>query len=71
MSADRADALKAVDEAFTEGVKHLYAVFVQGLIGGEPSDGLKRHFTNGLAHHCDTHGKTTAAVIDYFQGEKP
>jgi hypothetical protein len=72
VSADRADAIKAIDDAFNEGVKHLYAVFVQGLVAGTPAPAeLAQHFTNGLAFQCDAHGKSTAAVIDYFQGVKP
>lgn len=70
MSADRAGALKAVDDAFRDGVEHLYEIFVQGLeTGSQPVD-LIQHFRAGLAHRCNAHGKTTAAVIDYFQGEK-
>jgi hypothetical protein len=71
VSADRAGALKAIDDAFRDGVEHLYEIFVQGLETGTPSQAeLIQHFRAGLAHRCNAHGKTTAAVIDYFQGEK-
>jgi hypothetical protein len=70
VSADRAGALKAVDDAFRDGVEHLYEIFVQGLETGMSPAELIQHFRAGLAHRCNAHGKTTAAVIDYFQGEK-
>lgn len=69
---NREDAIQAVDDAFADGVKHLYDVFVQGLEAGEPKPAvLAEHFRNGLAFHCDAHGKTTAIVNDYFKGFKP
>jgi hypothetical protein len=71
VSADRADAIKAVDEAFTDNVKHLYAVFVLGLDDEEPSATLAERFKKGLAIACDAHGKTTAIIENYFRGYKP
>lgn len=67
---NRDDAVKAVDDAFADGVKHLYAIFVQGLTAGEAADTLCERFRKGLALQCDAHGKTTALVADYFAGFK-
>jgi hypothetical protein len=64
-------ALKAVDEAFAEGVRKMFAIFVQGLEADKPDvAGLSTRFRRGLAFHCDAHGKTTAIVADYFRGFK-
>lgn len=72
MSSHRAEALKAVDEAFADGVKHLYVIFELGLLTGKPPlEELTEHFMGGLARHCDAHNKTIAAVIKYFQEIKP
>jgi exonuclease VII small subunit len=68
---NRDDAIKAVDEAFNDGVKHLYETFVTLLETKQlPLDQMSEHFRSGLAYHCDAHAKTTALVIDYFQGFK-
>lgn len=69
--SDQGDAMKAVDEAFSDGVKHLFGVLVQGLIVDSNRDELTERFKRGLAHYCDAHGKATAAVIDYFAGLRP
>jgi hypothetical protein len=65
---NREDTLKSIDEAFADGVKHIYFVFVQGFSSGEPLNGLCERFGKGLASHCDAHGKTTAIVENYFKG---
>lgn len=68
---NREDAIKAVDDAFADGVKHLYSIFVTGLETGDPPlPVLTRHFTDGLAFHCDAHAKTTALIENYFAGFK-
>jgi hypothetical protein len=67
----REDAIKAVDDAFVDGVKRLYAVFVQGLSTGEKPTVLGERFRRGLAVECDAHGKTTAIVEDYFKCSRP
>lgn len=64
---NQADTLKAVDDAFAQGIDQIYSVFVQGLVGGEPAAVLGERFGRGLAFHCDAHAKTTAIVIDYFK----
>lgn len=66
---DRDIALKAVDKAFTEGLKHTYGVLVQGLIVGSNRDELTQRFQRGLAHHCAGHAEAVAAVVDYFARE--
>jgi hypothetical protein len=68
---NREDAIKAVDGAFDDGIRHLYSIFEQGLVTGQPLSELTEHFLKGLAFHCDAHGKTTAIVNDYFKGFKP
>lgn len=68
---NREDAVKAVDDAFNEGVKHLYEIFVTLLETKQlPLAQMTENFRNGLAFHCDAHAKTTAIVIDYFAGFK-
>lgn len=70
MRTHRADALKAVDEAFSEGVKHLYTVLVQGIADDKPRESVLR-FKNGLDLHCDAHRKAMAAIGIYFEELKP
>lgn len=69
---NREAALKAVDDAFDDGIRHLHSIFVTGLETGQPPlTELTEHFRKGLAFHCDAHGKTTTIVENYFQGYKP
>jgi hypothetical protein len=68
---NREDALKAVNEAFADGVKHLYSVFVTMLETRQlPLTQMTENFRAGLAFHCDAHGKTTAIVENYFSSFK-
>jgi hypothetical protein len=62
----RDDAIKAVDDAFAESVKHLYDLLAQGLISGEPEDKLADRFRKGLAFHGDARVKATAIIEEYF-----
>jgi hypothetical protein len=64
---NREDTLKAVDDAFVDGVKRLYEVFVEGLEIGTPPQQLGERFKRGLAFHTDSHGKTAAIVEDFFK----
>lgn len=68
---NRDDAIKAIDGAFDDGVRHLYSVFVTLLeTKQETLEQMTENFRNGLAFHCDAHAKTTAIVMDYFEGFK-
>lgn len=61
----RAEAQKAIDEAFADGLKRMFAVLVNGLEEGEPTRAMK-NFTNGLAIHDDAHSKASAAIDKIF-----
>jgi hypothetical protein len=63
--------LEAIDRAYDRAIEHLYDVYAAGLIRGEPHAELGRLLAAGVAHHCDAHGKATAAIINYFKGGKP
>jgi hypothetical protein len=67
---NKEDALKAIDCAFDDGVKHLYDVFLQGLVTGTDAATLAERFHKGLAFHNEAHGKTKAIVEDYFRTHK-
>lgn len=68
---NRDDAAKAVDDAFADGVKHLYDIFVEGIEIGTPLTTLAERFRKGLAFHRCAHSETAAVVEDYFKGLKP
>lgn len=72
MSADRDTALKALDDAFADGVKRLFSVFLQGLEDPSATQAeLMGRFKRGLAYHCDAYGKTKAIVETYFGASRP
>ena len=60
----RADAQKAIDEAFAEGIKRLFDFLVENLEVETP-EALKR-FTNGIAKHDEAHTKASAAIDKIF-----
>ena len=59
----RTDAQKAIDEAFADGLKHLFGVLVQGLQEAETREGpAESRFIAGLAAHA----KASAAIDKIF-----
>lgn len=63
----RAKALEAVDEAFADGIKRLFAMLVTSLTTDEhhPDEALNR-FTHGVAAHDDAHSRASSAVEKIF-----
>jgi hypothetical protein len=61
----RADAQKAIDEAFAEGLKHLFVVLVQNLQGEARRD-AENHFMAGIAFHDEAHAKASTAIDRIF-----
>lgn len=62
---NRADAMRAIDDAFADGLKKMFAVLVDGLIEGETSKAIKA-FTGGLSFHDEAHAKASAAIEQIF-----
>lgn len=64
-----ADALKAVDEAFADGVKKLFGVLVTNAIDGSTTaERAADRFSVGFAIHCHVHQAATAIVERHFNG---
>lgn len=61
----RADALKALDDAFADGVKQLYSVLRANVISGTPDSAGK--FEKGIASHIETHVIASASVTKIFE----
>jgi hypothetical protein len=65
---NREATLRAIDEAFVDGVKHLYGPLVSGLETNQPPDDLIAKFRSALGFHCDAHAKAKAVIDRYFTG---
>lgn len=61
----RADAQRAIDDAFADGLKKLFAVMVDNLEAGEPTKGIKE-FTAGLGFHDEAHANASAVIEKIF-----
>jgi hypothetical protein len=61
----RADAQAAIDEAFSEGLKRLFVIFVDNLENAAAGVGL-RAFTAGIAVHDEAHTQASAAIERIF-----
>ena len=64
---NRDTAIKAIDDAFADGVKHLYDVFVQGLICGDTLKVLSDRFEKGITAHGEAYEDVIAIVENHFK----
>jgi hypothetical protein len=61
----RADAQKAIDEAFADGLKHLFAVLVSNLQLKDAN--AVAQFRRGVAFHDDAHSAASGVVETIFK----
>jgi hypothetical protein len=61
----RSDAQKAIDEAFADGLKHLFSVLVQNLESDARKDAVSM-FLKGMSFHDEAHAKASAAIDKIF-----
>lgn len=62
----RAKAQEAIDSAFADGVRHLFAVLVSALINKEDTDAAVRRFSAGIAVHDEAHAKAASTIEKIF-----
>ena len=62
---DRTRALAAVDDAFTEGMRHIFDVLMTGIVTGD-EEHAHAHFRTGLESLKRTHEIVTAEVEKTF-----
>lgn len=64
-------AQRAIDDAFADGVKRLYAVLVEGLIDPQPAMGeIAGRFKRGLANHAEAHARASAIIETFYGGKQ-
>lgn len=67
MPANREAALKAVDDAFADGVKHLYTVLLAAALSPQfIPDEAKKRFEFGLSSHVAVHALASATIEAHF-----
>jgi hypothetical protein len=61
----RADAQKAIDEAFADGLKNLFDVLQRNMLAEDHGVALKQ-FRAGIARHDEAHSAATAEIEKIF-----
>lgn len=62
----RADAQRAIDEGFFEGLKDLYVILERNLTQHQTEQDATAEFTRGVARHDAAHSAATAAIEQIF-----
>lgn len=62
----RAQAQQAIDEAFADGLKHLFGVAVSSLISGDAEVEVAGRFAAGIQKHDSAHALATAEIEKIF-----
>lgn len=61
------DEIRAINEAYIEGLKHIYNAVVTGLIDGEKPRDLRERATNDHALHSEAHAIMTGIIEGTFK----
>lgn len=66
----RESVIKALDDAFCDGIKNLYSVAVAKVTGGEPADQVMKEFDVGFALEvAKLHNRVIKEVDDLLAEE--